>query len=682
MQYSLQQLNKIANLKELKINDVIDKLNLIGLEVDEIFNEKLENNKYVDNTRLLIAIPSNREDLLNENFFLEELANIFNFQMIFFWKKMKSHYKFLLNQKTEKKIEYKNLKLTSSLTSFSTYIIHLENFQETKTPGWISKKLKNGGLEVSDALLENLINLNILEWGQNTNLLNSNGTEFQLIRLSESEELITADDNQCLLEKGTIVLKDNDNKIVSVLGLLNLKQTIKNSNSFYLEFTFYDIHQNNLNLKTINTNLSYRYLRRLFLTSFKISIQRLLTLLEIYANTTVSAVDKVISSDMLTVKSNKILYLKKNSAKKILNLDRYDLDIFLQAGFKVVGKTNNKLYFSIPSCRNDINREIDLIEEYSRFIGYKNFNKIKPVKQLKYSKNSQKSLNIIKQFFLNYGFNEILTNSIYDNLKREKESISITNPLNNELAILRTSLLPNLIKTFEINLRSNVNNQKFFEIGRVFKKYNAKILEQDKISGIFNLDIQKNNTNAFLEYFQAKGLIENLLQNFDYKNLEFVKISKNLDYYHPTRSFFVKSNGVILGTFGEISPYYEKLGNLKQKIYLFEFNLNSFQNWRTNATIISYANYSKYPSITKDLSIEINKNVNFKQLKTTLIEDINYLQSVSFFDVYYDGKKENLVNLSIRLKFQSENETLLTEIVEAEVEKVTKNLKQKFEINI
>ena len=51
MQYSLQQLNKIANLKELKLNDVIDKLNLIGLEVDEIFNEKLENNKYVDNTR-------------------------------------------------------------------------------------------------------------------------------------------------------------------------------------------------------------------------------------------------------------------------------------------------------------------------------------------------------------------------------------------------------------------------------------------------------------------------------------------------------------------------------------------------------------------------------------------------------------------------------------------------------
>ena len=74
MQYSLQQLNKIANLKELKINDVIDKLNLIGLEVDEIFNEKLENNKYVDNTRLLIAIPSNREDLLNENLEKNEIT--------------------------------------------------------------------------------------------------------------------------------------------------------------------------------------------------------------------------------------------------------------------------------------------------------------------------------------------------------------------------------------------------------------------------------------------------------------------------------------------------------------------------------------------------------------------------------------------------------------------------------
>ena len=70
MQYSLRQLNKIANLKQLKISEIINKLNLIGLEVDDIIDEKLVANQYIKNTSLVIDIPSNREDLLNENFLL------------------------------------------------------------------------------------------------------------------------------------------------------------------------------------------------------------------------------------------------------------------------------------------------------------------------------------------------------------------------------------------------------------------------------------------------------------------------------------------------------------------------------------------------------------------------------------------------------------------------------------
>ena len=94
MQYSLRQLNKIANLKQLKISEIINKLNLIGLEVDDIIDEKLVANQYIKNTSLVIDIPSNREDLLNENFLLDELATIFNFQLFNFWNNIKSNYSF------------------------------------------------------------------------------------------------------------------------------------------------------------------------------------------------------------------------------------------------------------------------------------------------------------------------------------------------------------------------------------------------------------------------------------------------------------------------------------------------------------------------------------------------------------------------------------------------------------
>ena len=81
MQYSLKNLNKIANLKNLTLNNLIEKLNIIGLEVDEVFFEveTFENN--IKDIQLTIKIPANRDDLLNEVIFVKELASIFDLEI-------------------------------------------------------------------------------------------------------------------------------------------------------------------------------------------------------------------------------------------------------------------------------------------------------------------------------------------------------------------------------------------------------------------------------------------------------------------------------------------------------------------------------------------------------------------------------------------------------------------------
>ena len=237
-----------------------------------------------------------------------------------------------------------------------------------------------------------------------------------------------------------------------------------------------------------------------------------------------------------------------------------------------------------------------------------------------------------------------MTNSIYEQAKFEKESIKITNPLNNELAILLNIFIINLVKTFESNLRSNIKNQKFFENGRIFKQFNKKLIEQDRIGGIFTFDFQKSIKENINEYFQAKGLVESLLKNFGYENLQFTKLQNDFNYYHPERSCLIKTNNLILGTFGELSPYFEKLMVNKQ-VYLFEFNLNNFKSWRTNSNIISYSNYSKY-TIVKDLSIKINKNINFTELKEIASHTINHLKNIQILDIYFDVNQQMLVNIT------------------------------------
>lgn len=684
MEYSLQTLNKNIKLNELKIQEIVDKLNLIGLEVDQVFEEKLETNKFIDNFRLEIAIPSNREDLLNEKFFINEFSTVFDLEKKENWTRIKNSYNFLLKQKYIRSTNHKKRKIKTNLKGLITYGFQLKNVKNTTTPKWVKNKLINSGINVVDNYLTNLINLIVLEWGQQlNNWVEKESQPYHIKQLMNTESFVTTKNEKIILDKGTIVLKNESNKILSILGLVDFKENILDESEYFIEATFYDIQENVLNLTTINTNLSYRYLRRVFLETFKFSLQRLLTLIQLTTKIEIIPISYKTEPNALAVQSSKILILQKESAKLILNIFEYKNDIFKRAGLKIVCETKDSLYFEIPTSRRDLTREIDLIEEYSRFIGYKNFASIIPTKELVYFNDKRKASEIIKQFFLNYGFNEVLTNSIYDNGKIEKETIKIANPLNNELSILRTALIPNLINVFETNFRSNHKNLKFFEIGRIFKRFQNQIIEHDKIGAIFTFDMQKSKIEDRLEWYQAKGFLENLLTMFGYKNCTFEKISSNLEqYYHPTRSTLIKSNGIYLGIFGQINPTYSQFQVLKQNVYCLELNLSLLPTWKTNAEIINYKEFSKYPSVTKDLSFKVKKETNLIRLKTLIRQNTENLKNIEFFDIYFDIKDPDTINIGLRLEFQATDQTLRTEIIEEQISKIISNLEYNFEIQL
>jgi phenylalanyl-tRNA synthetase beta chain len=158
------------------------------------------------------------------------------------------------------------------------------------------------------------------------------------------------------------------------------------------------------------------------------------------------------------------------------------------------------------------------------------------------------------------------------------------------------------------------------------------------------------------------------LSNFGYSELSFEQSKKTNVYFHPTRSVTIKHNNKVLGRFGELNPKIRSLESSKLPIYVFDFNLSHFKNYRMKHEIRVAKEYSKYPSITKDLSFSINKNENLTNLKTYIQTSTKMLKSLEFFDVYINPEKvDQKVNIAIRLEFQSATETLTNEFIEKEI---------------
>ena len=667
MEYSLQHLNKKANLKDLTLANFVETLDLIGLEVDDIIFEKLPSKSNLNDIKLDIKIPANREDLLNDTILIDEFATIFLFHVYKTWEELKSSYFFLLTQKYSEYSNYSVTPIVSDIPGIVTYGITLESFKEKQLPIWLKKKLPG---DVEKNIIEALIDLVVLEWGQNFNTLDSNLTNLKLERLKDEQNFLF-NNEKYLLKKGSIILKSKGNDIISVLGIIN--KSFKN-NKIFIEATFYDIDKNILDLNDVNTKVSFRYLRRTFLTSFKFSFQRLLSLIEIIAEGKISSNISKNIPENTEITFSRLLKIDKNSCKQYLNIDEYDLKIFEKSNLKIVCSTLNSLYFRIPDSRKDLVREIDLIEEYARFIGYKNFKEISPIiLPFTVLNNKNRKIEFIKQFFINANFNEVFTNSLESETESTTKSIFLTNPLNSDLAILRSSLISNLIEIYTKNLRFSADGLNFFEIGRVYKKENNKIFEEEHLALIFPLEFIKTSDSK-LDFFKAKSFIQQFLRNFSNKSFIFKKEEEQNESYHPKKSLKIYSEDKIIGTFGEIHPKYKKLFSLKQNIYLFEFNLDSIKTKNLKSQIKTYKEYSKYPLITKDLSIIISTQTNFCELKQFIKNSLHYLKNVKFFDIYFEEESKNTISLGIRLEFQSFKKTLLTEEIEQELTKLSELL--------
>jgi len=670
MEYSLKVLNEINKLNSMTIKEVVNELNLLGFEVDHIFWEKEVNNIHIENVRLMIKIPANREDLFSEKFFLKDMANIFEFKVYTPSKLYKQKYSsiFLRQNKSENNLIMMNLPV--DLKDILMFQIQIKNLNPSFSPFWIQTKLKNAGVKVTNSV-EDVLLLIHLEFGH----------KFEIKDLEKNPSISKSFVNIPYAEKQDVL------KYVTGLEKekLDFTQNVKT-----LYGIFYDIDMNRHKLiasRDVSTSL-----RKCFYENYFEALKRILSILLLGYKVEITPIS-YLKCDKKILPDDKLIEVQMKNIKNFLNINHTELDlnVFERASIHLICKNETSLFFKISPNRRDLTREIDLIEEYARFFGYENFTEIYPIPVSKYTLKKIKIIPFLKNFMSNYGYSEIVSKSAYAWDKRKDSSIIIQNPVSEDFYVLQSELVSNLVLQFETAYKLTGKILNLYEIGRVFHQSKKGLNETDKLAGIFQLKGNILKDQEELEWLEAKGYLENILNLFNYpkKDIIFENWDNKIypEYFkdfHKKRSCEIKVNSKIIGIFGQLNPKKEKNIGTKNSTYLFECDLSYFETWQIETQVKPYKEYSKYPLIIKDFSMFITKDVSFLDLKQDVKRISTLVKEIEIFDLYTayfeDHKQQNSITIGMRIEFQSMTKSLLNQEIEKEVKKIEEVLVSKYNV--
>ena len=340
----------------------------------------------------------------------------------------------------------------------------------------------------------------------------------------------------------------------------------------------------------------------------------------------------------------------------------------------------------VPHFRIDIERKADVAEEVARLFDYNNIPDtiIRGVAQAQRTPK-QKFERAVKRAMFACGVNEIETFSFvspkyFDKINLPADSklrscVKITNPLGEDTSVMRTTILPSICETLARN--NNYRNPEcyIFELGNEYLPVEGEQLPNEPE----RLGIGVYDTVSDFDFYDMKGIIENVLDRVGAKNVTFERADENCGYdefyaFHPGRAAVVKVAGTAVGIFGELHPRTLENYGLSMRAYAGKLDLPEVMANADPQKV--YKPLPKYPATTRDISVVCDDEIPVAELEKAITKAVgSILEKVTLFDVYkgeqiQSGKKSVSYSISMR----SHEGTLTDEQADKAMEKVLKEL--------
>jgi len=556
------------------------------------------------------------------------------------------------------------------------------------SPDFIKKRLISAGMRPINNVVD-ISNYVMLEYGQPMHFFDRDklGGRIVVRDAYEDEKIITLDEKERTLKSSDIVITDGEKSVcvAGVMGGLNT-DVDNNTKTILIESAIFDATSirytaGHLNLRS---EASIRYGKGLNYEYTKAAIDRACHLLEKYANAKV--LSGTVSHDKVD-KTPKVVKFKADDVNKMLGItiSTSDMEKELNRLDFAYVMDNDEFVVTVPNRRLDIDPNVnDIAEEIGRLYGYHNLVSTLPkvpirkgeyIGDVKYRKLATKRLRSL-------GLNECKTYTLvspemansfrYDN----KENSVLPNPMSIDKSIVRTTIIPSLLNTYEYNKARKVSDINIYEISKVYdKKYN----EETKIAMLMKGNYLVNNWQGVkvkVDFYLIKGIVENILDYFGLKNRYSFEVS-SVDGMHPGICANIMLDRECIGIIGRIHPNVKK-----DDVYVAEVSLTKIMDKKIKA--IKYKESSKYPEIKKDLAFVVKKEIS----AGTIMEQIKksggrLLTNIEVFDVYTG---ENVGNgeksIAYSLTFSDPTRTLTDEEITNVFNKIISEVEKKLEAKL
>lgn len=349
-------------------------------------------------------------------------------------------------------------------------------------------------------------------------------------------------------------------------------------------------------------------------------------------------------------------------------------------GMNVAEQTPGVCTFSIPSWRVDMKREVDLIEEVGRLYGIDKIPSTPPRGAL--GSNAFDSVydqigearRILTGLGLNEAQGQTLISKAEVRTTNEAEIVGLANPLSSDMDVLRPSLLPGLIHSLRHNVSRKNDDVALFEIGRVFTNVNGQTKENRSlaiaITGQRALPFWSGDErDAKFDAYDLKGLIEEFIEQFGLRGVVFGKRAESTALF--LESAAVTLGGKLpLGELGQLLPTLAKKYDLRDAVFLAEFNLDVLLSKRNASK--SFKALPQFPSSRRDVAMIVPEAVTHEAVLSAVkqAKPAN-LESVELFDVFR-GKHvpEGQKSLAYAFTYRAADKTLTEVEVNSAQEKV------------
>lgn len=568
--------------------------------------------------------------------------------------------------------------------------ITISGIKVKTSPSWLQYRLKSIGLTPVNNVVD-ATNYVLHELGQPLHAFDANkitGNKIEVKTCPAGTKFTTLDGTERKLHQEDLMICDAEKPmcIAGVFGGLDSGVTEQTTHVF-LESAYFNPVSIRKTAKrhALNTDASFRFERGIDPNITKYALKRAALLIreiaggEITSDISDAYPTKIEDFQVLLNFENTTALIGEEIPRETIKSILASLEI------KVNSITETGLGLTVPAYRNDVQREADIIEEILRVYGYNNIGITEKLNaSISHSSKFEdyKLQNITGNQLAAQGFYEIMANSLttpkYTELSEQlnaAHNVEMLNPLSNDLAVMRQSLLFSGLEAVAHNLNRKRSDLKLFEFGKTYHQYTDSREEHKHLSLFITGNKTEKRWNSPTnpsDFFYLKGTIEAVLQRLGLNRLKSSPLKTD-----------VLSEGVILALgkkklveFGLVKKSILKHFGISQSVLFADFNWDNVLEMAQHNSI-KFKTISKYPEVRRDFALLIDNKIAFNDIYTIAKQtEKQLLKNVSLFDVYEGknlpaGKKSYAVSFTL----QDEHKTL----TDKQIDKIMSKLQSNFE---